>query len=176
MSKSKFILIALIASVALNLVFVGGISYRASGFQGPSLRPFPPNISWAVRDLSEQRQAELEPILQESNEAIRPFRSEMFQAMRRVIEIMRAEEFDAEELRQAFQELRGANNRYQELSHEQSIALLSELTEEERRTAQEFMQRRGPRGERDGRRGRGGPGFGPGGGSRPGDRQPPQFF
>lgn len=172
MNKSKLILILLIASIALNLVFVGGISYRASAFQEPQLRPFPPNISWVVRDLSADRQTELQPILEASNDASRPFRGEMFQAMRRVNELMRAEEFDADKLRQAFRELRSASNRYQELSHEQSIALLSELTEEERQAAQEFMQRRGPRGDRDGRRGRIGSGFGP----RPGDRLPPQFF
>ena len=172
MNKSNLILAALIVSLAINLVFIGGISYRASSFRDSPLRPFPPNIGWVVRDLSEERQAELAPILDSSNEEIRPMRGEMFQAMRRVNELMRADEFDAEELRGAFQELRDANNRYQQLSHEQSISLLSELTDEERRTAQEFSQRRGPRGDRDGRRGRGGPGFGPDGNRPP----PPRDF
>ncbi|NKB33770.1 MAG: periplasmic heavy metal sensor [Pseudomonadales bacterium] len=177
MNRSKLILVVLITSIAINLIFIGGISYRASAVREPSLRPFPPSVGWAVRDLSEERQAELEPLLEASNEEIRPMRQQMFQATRRVNELMRADEFNAEELRTAFEQLRSASNSYQALSHEQSIALLSELTEEERRTAQEFMQRRGPRGERDGRRGRSGPGFGPGGGPPPdgfGGRPPPQ--
>ena len=167
MNRSKLILVTLIISLAINLVFIGGISYRISTFRDAPLRPFPPNISWAVRDLSEERQAELAPILDASNEEILPIRGEMFQTMRLVNELIRSDEFNAGELQAAFRELRNANNRYQELSHEQSIDLLSELTDEERRAAQEFTQRRGPRGGRNARRGRIGSEFGPGVGRPP---------
>ncbi len=162
MNRGKLILVILIISLAINLVFIGGISYRISAFRDAPLRPFPPNIGWAVRDLSEERQTELAPILDASNEEMLPIRAEMFQTTRLVYELMRSDDFKAEELRAAFLELRNASNRYQELSHEQSIALFSELTDEERRVAQEFTQRRGPRGDRNARRGRFGPGFDPG--------------
>ena len=162
MNRSKLILVILSISLAINLIFIGGISYRISAFRDAPLRPFPPNIGWAVRDLSEERQTELAPILDASNEEMLPMRAEMFQTTRLVYELMRSDDFNAEELRAAFLELRNASNRYQELSHEQSIALFSELTDEERRVAQEFTQRRGPRGDRNERRGRFGPGFGPG--------------
>ena len=175
MNRSQLILSALIFSLAINLIFIGGISYRASNVRPMSQRPFPPNIGWAVRDLSEIRQAELEPILEQSNEQIGPMRTEMFNAQRRVNELMSSDSYDAEALSEAFSQLRSASIRYQQLSHEQTIALLSELTEEERRTAQEFVQRRGPRRDRDGRRGRGGPDGRPpsGGPGAPGDRPPP---
>ena len=160
MSRSKLILIALLASIAINLVFVGGISYRTSSIQERGPRPFPPNIGWVVRDLSEVRRAELEPLLESSNDEIRPLRQEMFAAQRRVNDLMASASLDAEALEQAFADLREAGARYQQLSHQQTIVLLRELTEEERQVARQFVQRRGPRG-REGRDGR--PGFIPGG-------------
>ena len=121
MNRGKLLLVILIISLAINLVFIGGISYRISAFRDAPLRPFPPNIGWAVRDLSEERQAELAPILDASNEEMLPMRAEMFQTTRLVYELMRSDDFNAEELRAAFRELRNASNRYQELSHEQSL-------------------------------------------------------
>ena len=158
MSRERLILIALLASIAINLVFVGGIGYRATSFREMGPRPFPPNVGWVVRDLSEERRAELEPLLQQSYQEILPMRREMFEAQRRVNELMASTDFDSTALEQAFTELRALNERYQTLSHQQTISLLAELTEAERQMAQEFVQRRGPRG-RDGR-----PGFGGSGG------------
>ena len=157
MSRNKLILIALLASIAINLVFVGGIGYRTSSVRESLPRPFPPNIGWVVRDLSEERRAELEPLLEQSYQEIRPMRREMFEAQRRVNELMASTDFGSAALEQAFTELRTVNDRYQTLSHQQTISLLGELTEAERQMAQEFVQRRGPRG-RDGRPSFGGPG------------------
>ena len=158
MNRSQLILSALILSLALNLIFIGGISYRTSNFRSLFQTTFTPNIGWVVRDLNEGRQAELEPILLRSNEQIRPRRTEMFTTQRRVNELIASDSFDADALNEAFTQLRIVFNRYQRLSHEQTIALLSELTLEERRIAREFMQRGGPRRDRESRRGRGEPG------------------
>jgi len=167
MNRSQLILSALVLSLALNLIFIGGISYRTSNFRSLSQTLFTPNIGWVVRDLSEGRQAELEPILLRSNEEIRPRRTEMFTTQRRVNGLIASDNFEADALNEAFTQLRIVSNRYQQLSHEQTIALLSELTLEERRTAREFMQRGGPRRDRESRRGPGGGRF------RPDDRPSP---
>ena len=156
MNRSQLILSALVLSLALNLIFIGGISFRTSNFRPLSQTLFTPNIGWVVRDLSERRQAELEPILLRSNEQIRPERTEMFATQRRVKRLIASDNFDVDALNEAFTQLRIISNRYQQLSHEQTTALLSELTVEERRIAREFMQRRGPRGDRESRLGRGG--------------------
>lgn len=170
MSKKNLLILVLLTSVAINLFFIGGIGFRVSNNRDFNPRPFPPNVGWVVRDLSEERRAQLEPVLRQSYDEIRPMRREMFAAQRQVNEIMASSSFDAAALDQAFAELRAASDRYQALSHQQTIKLLSELTEEERQVAQEFVQRRGPREGREGRerfRGRDGGaefgrGFGPG--------------
>jgi uncharacterized membrane protein len=175
MIRRNLLLVGLLLSLAANLFFVGGIAYRM--YRMPDfrdMRPFPPNVGWIVRDLSEERRQQLEPLLRQSAEVIRPLRSTMFQTQRRVNELMAAPEFSADELGQAFADLRNASDQYQSLSHQQTVVILQQLSAEERRVALEFVQRRGPRDGRDGFRGRdGGPGFGP----RPGpdgldDRRP----
>ena len=174
--RNKLILIALVASVAVNLVFIGGIGYRTSNTREFGTRPFPPNVGWVVRDLSEERRIELEPLLEQSYSEIGPIRREMGQAQRRVNELMASDTFDAQALGQAFTALREANERYQSLSHQQTITLLNELSEEERQIAQKFVQRRGPRDGADRSRGRNGrPGFRPGRPAGPpdGPGQPP---
>ncbi|SUZ48839.1 uncharacterized protein METZ01_LOCUS1693 [marine metagenome] len=106
---------------------------------------------------------ELVPLLEQSDSEIRPIRRRMGQAQRLVNELMASDTFDAQALSQAFAVLREANERYQSLSHQQTITLLNELSEEERQIAQEFVQRRGPREGVDRSRGRNGrPGFRPG--------------
>ena len=166
MNKTKLILFALLVSVAVNLFFIGAIGYRAYRFQEFSGRPFPPNVGWIVRDLSEERRTELASFRERSAEEIGPMRGQMFAAQRQVNQLMAAPEFDSAAINRAFAELRDVNLRYQALSHEQSIALLNALTTQERQIALEFLNRRGPRDGRDGFRGRergfGGP-RGPGG-------------
>ncbi len=166
MNKTKLILFALLVSVAVNLFFIGAIGYRAYRFQEYSGRPFPPNVGWIVRDLSEERRTELASFRERSAEEIGPMRGQMFAAQRQVNQLMAAPEFDSAAINRAFAELRDVNLRYQALSHEQSIALLNALTTQERQMALEFLNRRGPRDGRDGFRGRergfGGP-RGPGG-------------
>lgn len=153
MSKSKVILITALVSLALNLFFVGGILYRVANFQEFGPRPIPPNISWIVRDLSEERQVELAPLLEQNRSDASIIRRQVFQAQRSVNEQIASPDYNTATLEQAFIELRSIGLQYQELSHQQMLAILSELTPEERAIAREFMQRRGPR---DGRQSRGG--------------------
>ena len=145
MRKIHLIILGLVVSVAVNLFFVGGIAMQMRGQNEPEFRPFPPNIAWVVRDLSEQRQAELTPILETNSEAIRPLRVAMFETQGRVNQLMSGQPLDADALTQAFAELRAANVRYQEVSHQQSVSLMAELSESEREQALQFLNRRGPR-------------------------------
>jgi uncharacterized membrane protein len=144
-SRSKLLLLILLLSLAVNLFLVGGIVYRVA-FQpefGP--RPLPRNVSWIVRDLSQDRQQELQPLLESNRQESESLRREMFNAQRRINELMASSNFDSEELNLAFTQLRNSGNDYQAMSHQQTVDILSRLTEDERKLAQEFLQRRGPR-------------------------------
>ena len=158
MTRHNLILTALLASIALNLFFIGGIGYRIVNRPDivperiRSARPFPPGIGWVLRDLPEERRAEFEDFLEEGAAQLNPARREMFEAQRQVNALLVGEEFDSGQVSAAFARLREASNRYQELSHEETVQLLDQLSEAERQTAVEFIQRGGPRGRGDRRR------------------------
>lgn len=145
MTKTKAVLLTLLLSLALNLFFIGGILYRISDFREFGPRPMPPNVSWIVRDLEESRQQELAPLLEQGRSDANQIRREMFAAQRRVDELMASPTYDPQELDLAFDELRRHSLEYQELTHRQMLQILGELSAEERATAREFKQRRGPR-------------------------------
>lgn len=178
MIRRNLLIFGLLISVGINLFLLGGIAIRMSTLQEiQEARPFPPNIGWIVRDLSPERQQELAAVLEPLGEEIFPHRRAMFQAQRRVNELMAAADYDEQALEQAFAELRSASETYTALSHQQTVLVLGQLTEEERQVALEFVQRRGPRDGRSGFRGPGRSGFSPpgapnGGPGARGDRPP----
>lgn len=145
-SRNKLFLLILLISLPLNLFLVGGIVYRVAFHPEFGPRPLPRNISWIVRDLSQDRQLELQPLLESNRQESESLRREMFNAQRQINELMASSNFNSDELNAAFAELRNSGNEYQALSHQQTVDILSRLTEDERKLAQEFLQRRGPRG------------------------------
>lgn len=155
MNKRNLLLILLLASLALNLLLIGGIGWRMANARKYVQALVPPSTGWILRDLSEERRAELQPAAREGFESVRPARIEMFRAQRRVNELIGNEPFDQEALEDAFAQLRELSMDYQALSHERTIELLELLTPEERQAATEFVRRGGrDRAGRDGPRGR----------------------
>ena len=185
MSKRNLLIAVLFLSLGINLFLLGAIGSRLGSLRNfREARPLPPNLSWIIRDLDQIRQQELVSMIQPLADEIVPLRLAMLQAQREVNSLMSASEFDAEALDAAFADLRAASEAYGALSHQQTITILNELTEEERQAATDFVRRRGPRDGFSGFDRSGGPG--PDGfrpprpdgfrnGDRPprGDRRPP---
>ncbi|MEQ8953373.1 MAG: periplasmic heavy metal sensor, partial [Gammaproteobacteria bacterium] len=63
-----------------------------------------------------------------------------------------AEPLDNAAISAAFADLRDASQHYQTLSHQQTVAVMQQLTAEERQAALEFIRRGGPRGNGGSRR------------------------
>ncbi len=155
MNKRNLLAIALLASLALNLLLLGGIGWRMADRRDYTQSLLPPNTGWLLRDLSAERRAELEPAARERYQAVWPARREMRRAQRRVRQLISAEAFDREALAAEFARLRELNAAYQALSHGQMLETLERLTPEERLAATEFVRRGGPpRADHDGPRGR----------------------
>lgn len=155
MNKRNLFVILLIASLALNLLLIGGIGWRMANAREFVQSLVPPTTGWIVRDLAEERRNVLQPMVREGFESVRPARIEMFRAQRRVNELIGDENFDREALVEAFAQLRELSMDYQTLSHEQTVEILEHLTPAERQAATEFVRRGGPpRAGREGPRGR----------------------
>lgn len=156
MIRRNVLMMALLLSLGFNLFLLGAIGSRmgsVSDFR--DARPLPPNLSWIIRDLDEDRQQELTSVIEPLATEIIPLRLAMIEAQREVNRLMAWSEFDNDAISTAFADLRAASEAYGARSHEQTIAILGELTEAERQAATNFVRRRGPR---DGFSGFGGPG------------------
>ncbi|MEX0738526.1 MAG: periplasmic heavy metal sensor [Pseudohongiella sp.] len=142
-NKRRALLWTLVASLALNLFFIGAIGARMlERHDRPST---PPSLGWILRDLEPQMQASLRPQLQQYGEALRPVRGEMFRAQRNVNQLLVQDPMDDEAIEAAFEELRQINLRYQEMSHEHTLAVISQLAPEQRSRVFRFMSgRRNP--------------------------------
>ena len=155
MNRRNLLIGLLLASLALNLLLVGGIGWRMANAREFVQSLLPPTTGWIVRDLPELRRDELRPIVRESYDTVRPARSRMFRAQRQVNELIGSDDFDREALTRAFTQLRQSSMDYQARSHEQTIDILEQLTPAERSAASEFVRRGGShRAGREGPRGR----------------------
>ena len=147
--NDKRIVFLLFVSLAINLIFIGGLGYRAMSFTERNHRPIPSNVGWAIRGLSAERSNQLMSSLNiltnNQNLSIAAARINMIKAQRDANEVMRSPNFQEDTLRDALSDLRTSNMQYQELSHEQMTLLFSKMTDQEREAASDFLNRVGPR-------------------------------
>jgi Spy/CpxP family protein refolding chaperone len=146
MNTRGLLILGLLVSAGINLFLVGILSTRTSDrFPIEQARPLPPNLRWLIRDLEETRQRDLVNLIQPLAAESASQRRALMTAQREVNRLMSASDFDAEALTKAFADLRLASDAYGAKSHAQTVAVLNELTASERRSAQDFIARRGPR-------------------------------
>ena len=144
-NKRHALLWTLAASLALNLFFVGAIGARMLSRDDGGRRSTPPSLGWILRDLDPQLQESLRPQLQQYGESLRPVRGQMFRAQRDVNRLLVEDPMDEEAILAAFAKLREINLRYQQMSHEQTLAVISQLAPEQRSRVFRFMSgRRNP--------------------------------
>ena len=121
--NDKRIVYLLFVSLAINLVFIGGLGFRAMSFAERNHGPMSSNLGWAIRGLSAERSNQLMSSLNlpvnNQNLSIAAARSNMIKAQRDANEVMRSPNFQEDTLRDALSALRTSNMHYQELSHEQ---------------------------------------------------------
>ena len=151
--KNRVVIILLICSLALNLLFIGGLIGR-SIFGGPPGH-LPNHMGWMLRNLSDEKRKELRPQLKERSGSLRTVRQEMRQARQRLSAAIREEPLDERALQLALKDLRSASNKFQVVTHENMSTILKEMSLEDREKALKFLSRREKhRGNFDDRRGR----------------------
>ncbi|MEL7043462.1 MAG: periplasmic heavy metal sensor [Pseudomonadota bacterium] len=129
MTRNNALLLALLLSVAVNLL-VAGIVLGKMGFERG--HPEPPPVAWAARELSPETRRLVRRRMVEQLEAVRPLRRELRSAHSRVRRAVSAEDYDPKALKDALAELRRVTNRYQELLHNNLAEIAAGLPPEER--------------------------------------------
>jgi len=151
--KNRVVIILLICSLALNLLFIGGLIGR-SVFGGPPGH-LPNHMGWMLRNLSDEKRKELRPQLKERSGSLRTVRQEMRDARQRLSSAIMEEPLDEKALNLALKDLRSASNKFQVVTHENMSTILKEMKLEDREKALKFLSRREKhRGNFDERRGR----------------------
>ena len=151
--KNRVVIILLICSLALNLLFIGGLIGR-SVFGGPPGH-LPNHMGWMLRNLSDEKRKQLRPQLKERSGSLRTVRQEMRDARQRLSSAIMEEPLDEKALNLALKDLRSASNKFQVVTHENMSTILKEMKLEDREKALKFLSRRDKhRGNFEDRRGR----------------------
>ena len=151
--KNRVVIMLLICSLALNLLFIGGLIGR-SIFGGPPGH-LPNHMGWMLRNLSDEKRKELRPQLKERSGSLRTVRQEMRDARQRLSSAIMEEPLDEKALNLALKDLRSASNKFQVVTHENMSTILKEMKLEDREKALKFLSRREKhRGNFEDRRGR----------------------
>jgi uncharacterized membrane protein len=151
--KNRVVIILLICSLALNLLFIGGLIGR-SVFGGPPGH-LPNHMGWMLRTLSDEKRKQLRPQLKERSGSLRTVRQEMRDARQRLSSAIMEEPLDEKALNLALKDLRSASNKFQVVTHENMSTILKEMKLEDREKALKFLSRRDKhRGNFEDRRGR----------------------
>ena len=151
--KNRVVIILLICSLALNLLFIGGLIGR-SVFGGPPGH-LPNHMGWMLRNPSDEKRKQLRPQLKERSGSLRTVRQEMRDARQRLSSAIMEEPLDEKALNLALKDLRSASNKFQVVTHENMSTILKEMKLEDREKALKFLSRRDKhRGNFEDRRGR----------------------
>ena len=127
MTRQNALLVALLVSVAINLLIAGVVLGRLGA---PHREP--PPAAWAARELGPETRGLVRERMREQLPQVRPLRREMGEAQRAVRAAVTAEDFDPEALRAALARLREAGNRYEQFIHENLADLAASLSPQER--------------------------------------------
>ncbi len=146
--KSRWLIVLLVVSVAINFALAGYLLGRSS--DRPGFDPTRGYVFWA-RSLPEDRRAELAPLIRKDLRAKRPNTRALRRQHRQVNEILRAEVFDKEALSAALAKLREGHHQGQAASHEAFVSFVEQLSLTERQALAEDLSRprmRNPRAAR----------------------------
>ena len=147
-NRRRLLTVVMVLSLGLNLLVIGGITARI--LYASNSRPIPPNLFWVLGELDEATRDRLRPTITQYNEELRPLRIKLFQAQRQVNALLSQDALDLPLTEEALASLRDIGVEYQQLSHQQTLALFEQLTPEQRIAAMRFIQERSrPPRERD---------------------------
>lgn len=149
MQSKRLLVIAVVISVALNLLLAGVILGRLAG-PGPEMHRLDPmmGLRRLLSDLPDERAAALAPYYREYFSTLRPRFRELRSTQQDLRAAMLTEPLDREAVQSALAAFRQDLYNSQGAAHDAFVALAAELTLAERRQLVTFMSRRPPGGAR----------------------------
>lgn len=141
LSRSRLLVTALIVSVAINLLIVGGwVGHELSG-KGPP-RSTPQSLGWLIDPSNPGVRSQMRERLQGKSGQIGELRGNVRAAQRNFNELAMAEPLDEAAVRASLAEIRTANLAFQEMMHAEMVDIIGELDGRDRRKAIRYLQAR----------------------------------
>ena len=145
MNKTRWLAVLLAASVAVNLGLAGFAAGRMfSGVHKGPLHDPAWGLARSLRVLPEERRDEIRPLLRSQMRGVGRGVRQLRGAQRQLIGLATAEPFDSQALEAALARFRNELLASQERSHRALVAVMTALTEAERKQVLESMRRHGP--------------------------------
>ncbi|GEM_PF-4640305 len=127
MSRQGFLIVALLVSLAVNLLVAGVVlghwHHRDSR---------PPPMAWATDSLTEETRQIVRQRMRSQFPKVRPLREAMRSAVQDVRQAAGAEPFDPAAMNQALEAMREVTAQYQDLMQENAVELAAQLPAEQR--------------------------------------------
>lgn len=127
MVKRHWLTLALVVSLALNLMALGGAIAR---WQWGERRP--PPLIWALKDIDEPTRDALKPLLQKSLENTALARESVRQISERLRVQIEQDPMDTQAVALSLQQLREASSAYQAQVHASALDILPKVSARER--------------------------------------------
>jgi uncharacterized membrane protein len=140
----RWMLVALLASLALNLVIIGSVAGAVWRFRGPPALAgiITPNLLGYASTLPRERRKQLWDASAEERRHLRPLRREVRLAREETIKVLSTEPFDKEHFRAAQTRQAAAEDRARESVRVLYARLAEVLTPEERRAFPRWREHR----------------------------------
>ena len=132
--------IALVISLAVNLLFIGAMAGRISSGV-PLSRPFPPHLGWVLRHVDADTRRSLEPQLKQLARKSIPKRRQLKQSQQAVTELLLQDPLDTAALASSMDELRRYSSESQKEMHRSLIAIMGKLDPEQRKQVMDQLNR-----------------------------------
>jgi uncharacterized membrane protein len=143
--RSRRLLVALVASLAVNAVVLGGLATAAWHHRhgSPAMRGGGHDgLMGFTRQLDAERREPVRAQFQAAREVLKPLREDIATAWLQANAALAAEPYDAQNLKSAMARLADAESRFKTALAESLADMASKLTAEERRLLAEWRERR----------------------------------
>lgn len=145
-SRSRWLFAGLIASMAVNLLFIGWFgSAMWHHRKDPTWRGGEPGLMGFVRKLPEDRRPALRARLKQARETVKPLKAELDTAWTAANAALAADPFDKVVAKTAFDTAIAADAKLRAAIDDELIATAEGLSADERKLLQEWREKRKPR-------------------------------
>ena len=131
MNNSRWVVVSLLLSVALNLLLLG-VFIGSSVYKKPIIKPLPTHLGWMIQHLDSASLNSLRPQIEAHSRRVAPIRQEMRQQQKEFNRLLLQPNPNNKALAQTLSQLRDHSDEYQQEMHSMILKLIPKLSEDQR--------------------------------------------